>query len=325
MEPVILFTIYNCTKVSNYHQSVMFDESITGLNIKNDGVYIDATFGRGGHASGILEKLGEQGKVIAFDQDITAIEYANQQFNDSRLRLIHSPFANMHQILSEEELLGKINGILMDLGVSSPQLDNAARGFSFNADGPLDMRMNQNSGISAAQWLAAADEVEIANVIYEFGEERKSRHIASAIKRFQKKKPIETTLQLANIVTDVIKAKKNKHPATRTFQAIRIFINQELKQLSSTLKQALDLLAPEARLCVISFHSIEGRIVKQFIQQHSKQKQLPKGLPIMDSGIKPTLLKDLGKSFVTKEEVKNNKRSKSAILRIAQRTTKNVE
>ncbi|CAC9579490.1 16S rRNA (cytosine(1402)-N(4))-methyltransferase RsmH [thiotrophic endosymbiont of Bathymodiolus puteoserpentis (Logatchev)] len=310
---------------SHHHQSVMFDESIIGLKLKSNGVYIDATFGRGGHALGILEKLGDQGKLIAFDQDITAIEYANQQFNDSRLRLIHSPFVNMHQILSEEELLGKIDGIFMDLGVSSPQLDNAERGFSFNTEGPLDMRMNQSSGISVAQWLVSADEVEIANVIYEFGEERKSRHIASAIKRFQQEQPIKTTLQLANIVASVVKTKKNKHPATRTFQAMRIFINQELTQLSETLKQTINLLAPEGRLCVISFHSIEDRIVKQFIQQHSKQKQLPKGLPIMDSDVEQTLLQDLGKSFASKEELNNNKRSRSAILRIAQRTTKDVE
>lgn len=310
---------------SNHHQSVMFEASIQGLNIKDAGIYIDATFGRGGHALGILEKLGEQGRLIAFDQDITAIEYANQHFNDSRLTLIHSPFANMHQILSEQGLVSKIDGIFMDLGVSSPQLDNAQRGFSFNADGPLDMRMNQNAGVSVAQWLETADEAEIANVIYGFGEERKSRHIAHAIKRFQQQQPIETTLQLANIVASVVKTQKNKHPATRTFQALRIFINQELTQLSNTLEQTLDLLAPEGRLCVISFHSIEDRIVKQFIQRHSKQAQLPKGLPIMDSGTEQTPLKSLGKSFASKQEVKNNKRSRSAILRIAQRNQTNAK
>ncbi len=307
---------------SNHHQSVMFEKSIEGLNIKNDGIYIDATFGRGGHALGILNKLGEQGQLIAFDQDISAIEYANQHINDTRLTLIHSAFADMHQVLSEQGLLGKIDGILMDLGVSSPQLDNAQRGFSFNADGPLDMRMNQTRGISAAQWLAQADKVEIANVIYAFGEERKSRHIANAIKKFQVDTPLETTLQLANIVSSVVRSQKKKHPATRTFQAIRIFINQELKQLSETLEQTLNVLAPEARLCVISFHSIEDRIVKQFVRKYSKQKQLPKGLPIIDDGIQQTLLRDLGKSFASSEEISANRRSRSAILRIAQRTTK---
>ncbi|SFV87640.1 rRNA small subunit methyltransferase H [hydrothermal vent metagenome] len=307
---------------SNHHQSVMFNESIEGLAIKNNGIYIDATFGRGGHTQGILDKLGNDGKVIAFDQDISAIEYAQQNFNDKRLEVIHSPFANMHTILKERDLLGKINGILMDLGVSSPQLDNAQRGFSFNADGPLDMRMNQTTGINAAQWLATTNETDIANVIYKFGEERKSRHIATAIKRFQEEQPIETTLQLANIIASVVKTKKNKHPATRSFQAIRIFINQELKQLSDTLEQTLEILAPEARLSIISFHSIEDRIVKRFIQKYSKQKQLPRGLPIINIETKQMPLKDLGKSFASTEEIDNSRRSRSAILRIAERTTK---
>lgn len=306
---------------SNHHQSVMFTESIDALNIKTGGIYIDATFGRGGHTQGILDKLDKSGSVIAFDQDIHAVEFAKENFNDERLTVIHSAFTHMGEILNERNLSGKIDGILMDLGVSSPQLDNADRGFSFNSDGPLDMRMDQTSGISAAQWLENADAVEIANVIYEFGEERKSRHIASAIKRVQQDQAITTTLQLANIIAGVVRTKKNKHPATRSFQAIRIFINQELKQLAETLEQSVDLLAPEGRLSIISFHSIEDRIVKQFIQKHSKQKQLPKGLPVMNSDIQQTLFKDLGKQFASKVEVQNNKRSRSAILRIAKRTT----
>ena len=306
---------------SNHHQSVMFTESIDALNIKTGGIYIDATFGRGGHTQGILDKLDKSGSVIAFDQDIHAVEFAKENFNDERLTVIHSAFTHMGEILNERNLSGKIDGILMDLGVSSPQLDNADRGFSFNSDGPLDMRMDQTSGISAAQWLENADAVEIANVIYEFGEERKSRHIASAIKRVQQDQAITTTLQLANIIAGVVRTKKNKHPATRSFQAIRIFINQELKQLAETLEQSVDLLAPEGRLSIISFHSIEDRIVKQFIQKHSKQKQLPKGLPVMNNDIQQTLFKDLGKQFASKAEVQNNKRSRSAILRIAKRTT----
>jgi 16S rRNA (cytosine1402-N4)-methyltransferase len=185
--------------------------------------------------------------------------------------------------------------------------------------------MDQTKGMSAAQWLANADETEIANVIYQFGEERKSRHIASAIKKYQQNQSIDTTLQLANIIAGVVKSKKNKHPATRSFQAIRIFINQELKQLSEVLEQTIQLLAPKGRLCVISFHSIEDRIVKQFIQKYSKQKQLPKGLPIMDSGTQETMLKDLGKHFASKEELQVNNRSRSAILRVAQRTTLEAE
>ena len=305
---------------SNHHQSVMFTESIDALNLKTGGIYIDATFGRGGHTQGILDKLDKSGSVIAFDQDIHAVEFAKENFNDERLTVIHSAFTHMGEILSERNLSGKIDGILMDLGVSSPQLDNANRGFSFNSDGPLDMRMDQTSGISAAQWLENADAVEIANVIYEFGEEKKSRHIASAIKRVQQDQTITTTLQLANIIAGVVRTKKNKHPATRSFQAIRIFINQELKQLAETLEQSIDVLAPEGRLSIISFHSIEDRIVKQFIQKHSKQKQLPKGLPVMNSDIQQTLFKDLGKQFASKTEVQNNKRSRSAILRVAQRT-----
>ncbi|MDG2353640.1 MAG: 16S rRNA (cytosine(1402)-N(4))-methyltransferase RsmH [Gammaproteobacteria bacterium] len=310
---------------SNHHQSVMFTESIDVLNIKIGGIYIDATFGRGGHTQGILDRLDKSGSVIAFDQDIHAVEFAKENFNDERLTVIHSAFTHMEEILSERNLSGKIDGILMDLGVSSPQLDNADRGFSFNTDGPLDMRMDQTSGISAAQWLENADAVEIANVIYEFGEEKKSRHIASAIKRYQQDKAITTTLQLANIIAGVVRTKKNKHPATRSFQAIRIFINQELKQLAETLDQSINLLAPEGRLSIISFHSIEDRIVKQFIQKHSKQKQLPKGLPVMNIELEQTLFKNLGKQFASKDEVKNNKRSRSAILRVAQRTALKAE
>ena len=310
---------------SNHHQSVMFTESIDALNIKTGGIYIDATFGRGGHTQGILDRLDKSGSVIAFDQDIHAVEFAKENFNDERLTVIHSAFTHMGEILSERNLSGKIDGILMDLGVSSPQLDNADRGFSFNTDGPLDMRMDQTSGISAAQWLENADAVEIANVIYEFGEEKRSRHIASAIKRYQQDKAITTTLQLANIIAGVVRTKKNKHPATRSFQAIRIFINQELKQLAETLDQSINLLAPKGQLSIISFHSIEDRIVKQFIQKHSKQKQLPKGLPVMNIELEQTLFKNLGKQFASKDEVKNNKRSRSAILRVAQRTALKAE
>ena len=310
---------------SNHHQSVMFTESIDALNIKTGGIYIDATFGRGGHTQGILDRLDKSGSVIAFDQDIHAVEFAKENFNDERLTVIHSAFTHMGEILSERNLSGKIDGILMDLGVSSPQLDNADRGFSFNTDGPLDMRMDQTSGISAAQWLENADAVEIANVIYEFGEEKKSRHIASAIKRYQQDKAITTTLQLANIIAGVVRTKKNKPPATRSFQAIRIFINQELKQLAETLDQSINLLAPKGQLSIISFHSIEDRIVKQFIQKHSKQKQLPKGLPVMNIELEQTLFKNLGKQFASKDEVKNNKRSRSAILRVAQRTALKAE
>ena len=302
---------------SNHHQSVMFDESIKALDLIADGIYIDATFGRGGHSQGILDRLGDNAQLIAFDQDISAINYAKETFADPRLKLIHSPFAQMHTVIEDMGLTGKINGILMDLGVSSPQLDNAERGFSFNNEGPLDMRMNQTAGLSAAQWLAQAGEEEIANVIYQFGDEKKSRHIASRIKKFQLEQPLETTLQLANIVSEVVRGQKKKHPATRTFQAIRIFINEELKQLTETLEQSKQMLACNGRLSIISFHSIEDRIVKRFIQKNSRQKALPKGLPIFDQALEKMPFKDLGKQFASKDEVMHNKRSRSAILRVA--------
>jgi 16S rRNA (cytosine1402-N4)-methyltransferase len=302
---------------SNHHQSVMFDESIKALDLIADGIYIDATFGRGGHSQGILDLLGDNAQLIAFDQDISAINYAKETFADPRLKLIHSPFAQMHTVIEDMGLTGKINGILMDLGVSSPQLDNAERGFSFNNEGPLDMRMNQTAGLSAAQWLAQAGEEEIANVIYQFGDEKKSRHIASRIKKFQLEQPLETTLQLANIVSEVVRGQKKKHPATRTFQAIRIFINEELKQLTETLEQSKQMLACNGRLSIISFHSIEDRIVKRFIQKSSRQKALPKGLPVFDQALEKMPFKDLGKQFASKDEVTHNKRSRSAILRVA--------
>ena len=302
---------------SNHHQSVMFNESIDALDLIEQGIYIDATFGRGGHSQGILDRLGNQAKLIAFDQDLSAIEYAKDKFNDSRLTLIHSPFSQMHTVIETLGLSGKINGILMDLGVSSPQLDNADRGFSFQTEGPLDMRMNQTTGLSAAQWLAQANEEEIANVIYQFGDEKKSRHIASRIKKFQLEQPLETTLQLANLVSEVVRGQKKKHPATRTFQAIRIFINQELKQLTETLEHSKEVLTDNGRLSIISFHSIEDRIVKRFIQKNSRQKPLPKGLPVANQALEKMPFKDLGKQFASKDEVKHNKRSRSAILRVA--------
>ncbi len=305
---------------SHHHQSVMLEESIKGLALQSDGTYIDATFGRGGHSQTILDQLGPDGRLIAFDQDPSAVAYAREHFSDPRLQVIHAPFVQMQSTIAEMGLLGKIDGILMDLGVSSPQLDNADRGFSFHQDGPLDMRMDSSSGITASAWLEQADAKEIADVLYRFGEEKKSRQIASAIKRFQQENQLETTLQLANIIAQVIKGHQKKHPATRSFQAIRIFINQELQQLSSTLEQSLSILATGGRLSIISFHSIEDRIVKQFIRQHSRIKPPPKGLPIMDSDMQDTVLKDLGKQFASKEEVEHNLRSRSAILRLAERT-----
>lgn len=303
----------------SHHNPVMFNESIEGLNIKTDGIYVDATFGRGGHTSGILKSIGISGRVIAIDRDIEAVEYAKKHIKDDRFEIFHSAFDNITHILDELSLIGKIDGVLMDLGVSSPQLDNSDRGFSFNKDGPLDMRMDRTRGVSAAEWLSSASEADIADVIYMFGEEKKSRKIANAIKRHQKDSDIKTTAQLANIISRIVGGHQKKHPATRSFQAIRIFINQELTQLTDTLEQMLNLLAQGGRISLISFHSIEDRIVKRFIQEHSKQKILPKGLPVMDSKLERAPLVSIGKYFASKSELDENVRSRSAILRVAEK------
>jgi 16S rRNA (cytosine1402-N4)-methyltransferase len=307
------------TKESNYHDSVLFNEVLKGLNIKSGGIYVDATLGRCGHTQGILNHLDSLGRVIGFDQDIDAIKYAEINFSDPRLELIHSNFSNLNDELNKINLIGKVDGVLMDLGISSPQIDNADRGFSFNKDGLLDMRMDQSQRLTATEWLKETSEKEIADTLYQYGEEKRSRIIASTIKEYQKNSEIKTTLELANLISTVVKPGKNKHPATRSFQAIRIAINDELIMLSEALNQTIDALDKGGRLAVISFHSIEDRIVKQFIQKHSRPKQIPKGLPIMMNDTQPCLLKDLGKVKPSYEEIKINRRSRSAILRIAEK------
>ncbi|MDC0491895.1 16S rRNA (cytosine(1402)-N(4))-methyltransferase RsmH [Candidatus Pseudothioglobus singularis] len=307
------------TKESNYHDSVLFNEVLKGLNIKSGGIYVDATLGRCGHTQGILNHLDSLGRVIGFDQDIDAIKYAEINFSDPRLELIHSNFSNLNDELNKINLIGKVDGVLMDLGISSPQIDNADRGFSFNKDGLLDMRMDQSQRLTATEWLKETSEKEIADTLYQYGEEKRSRIIASTIKEYQKNSEIKTTLELANLISTVVKPGKNKHPATRSFQAIRIAINDELIMLSEALNQTIDALDKGGRLAVISFHSIEDRIVKQFIQKHSRPKQIPKGLPIMMNDTQPCLLKDLGKVKPSNEEIKINRRSRSAILRIAEK------
>ena len=306
-------------KKSNHHDPVLFNESLNSLNIKSNGIYIDATLGRCGHTRGILERLGKSGRVIGLDQDIDAIEYAKMNFADPRLSLIHSNFSKLNEQLKKLKLIGKVDGILMDLGISSPQIDNAERGFSFNKDGALDMRMDQSKKLTAAIWLKESSETEIANTLYQYGEEKRSRIIASTIKEYQKNKDIKSTLELAELIKTVVKTDKNKHPATRSFQAIRIAINDELKMLSEALNQTLDALAKNGRLAVITFHSIEDRIVKQFIHKHSRPKQLPKGLPIISDESNQRILKDLGKVKPTSEEIKINRRSRSAILRVVEK------
>ena len=303
----------------NHHNSVMLSESIDGLNVNNKGVYVDATFGRGGHTQCILDQLGDSGQLIAFDRDLEAVEFAKSNFNDPRLIVIHSNFSKLENELERLDLIGKIDGILMDLGVSSPQLDQAERGFSFNKDGPLDMRMDQTQPLTAAQWLNQSTELEIADALYLYGEEKRSRVIASTIKKYQKNNEIKTTLDLSNLITSVVRSGKNKHPATRSFQAIRIVINEELKQLSEALEQTIKALAINGRLSVITFHSIEDRIVKQFIRKYSRPKEAPKGLPIITNEENQCALKDLGKIMPSEHETMTNRRSRSAILRLAQK------
>lgn len=307
--------------ISHQHESVMLKQTIDGLDIHADGCYVDATLGRGGHTQAILEKLGDNGRLISFDRDQEAIDYVTKNISDTRLTLVHSAFSELTNILEEKELFGQVDGILWDFGVSSPQLDNAHRGFSFQNEGPLDMRMDTRQNKTAANWLAQASEKEIADVLYQFGEEKKSWAIARAIKAAQEKVEITSTIQLANIVASVVSSyKQKKHPATRTFQALRIYVNQELTQLQTALKQGLACLAHDGRMVMLSFHSLEDRLVKQFIQKHSKAKTLPRHLPIMAKQVEMPL-KSISRTFASKEEIAQNIRSRSAVLRVAQKVS----
>ena len=234
------------------------------------------------------------------------------------IKVFKKNFSSLAQVVKDLDLNGKIDGVLFDLGVSSPQLDNAERGFSFNKDGPLDMRMDRGSNLTVSQWLTKAKESEIANVIYHYGEEKKSRLIAKKIKEFIENKPIETTFELSNIIKTVVKSNQKKHPATRTFQALRIFINKELEILESTLEELIQVLSIHGRICIISFHSLEDRIVKKFIQKNSRPSPIPKGMPIQNNE-ETISLKDLGKLFPTQSEINSNIRSRSAILRVAEK------
>ena len=254
------------------HLPVMYAEALQQLAIKKDGIYLDCTFGRGGHSQGILNLLGPTGQLLAFDRDSDAInsDYAQAMLADERFRLKHSCFSQLENIIESAGLAGKIDGILLDLGVSSPQLDNPERGFSFLRDGPLDMRMDGSTGVSAEQWLASVDEKDLVKVLFEYGEEKFARRIARAIVEQRAQAPITTTRQLALLIEDAVSVReKHKHPATRTFQAIRIEINGELDELKVVLEQSARVLKPEGRLVVISFHSLEDRIVKRFIRNES--------------------------------------------------------
>lgn len=309
------------TAGANTHTSVLLQECVDGLAIRADGTYMDGTFGRGGHSAAILAQLGPEGRLYAVDKDAVAVAFGRERFaGDGRFHIAQRSFAELLDYAQEQGVAGRIDGLLLDLGVSSPQLDEADRGFSFMQDGPLDMRMNRDAGQSAAEWLAEADEGDIARVLKEYGEERFARRIARAIVETRVDAPLTTTAQLAALIAKASpKTEKHKHPATRSFQAIRIFINRELEDLSELLDQALELLAVGARLVIISFHSLEDRIVKRFMQDAARGEQFPKGLPVPDSARKPKL-KLIGKAIKpSAAEIEANPRARSAVLRIAER------
>lgn len=304
------------------HLTVLLDEALDGLAIKPDGIYIDGTFGRGGHSRALLSRLGEQGRLIAIDRDPQAIAAAQPLLADPRFQIVAGPFSRLAQYAEDLGLLGKIDGVLLDLGVSSPQLDDSERGFSFLRDGPLDMRMDPTSGRSAAEWLAVADVDEIAWVLKNFGEENWAKHIARSIVADRDETPFKNTKQLADLISRVLPSKeRNKHPATRSFQAIRIYINSELEEIEQALAGSLDALKPGGRLSVISFHSLEDRIVKRFIKKQSKGEELPPGLPLTEDQLNLNrTLKGLGKAIKpSKAEIERNPRARSSVLRVASR------
>jgi 16S rRNA (cytosine1402-N4)-methyltransferase len=303
------------------HTPVLPDEVLAGLAVRADGRYCDATFGRGGHTAAVLGALGPGGRVIAIDRDPDAIRAGRVRFaGEPRLTLVKGSFGRLEELVRATGLEGGLDGVLMDLGVSSPQLDEARRGFSFMQDGPLDMRMDNEAGQGAAQWLARAGERDIAAVLRTLGEERYANRIARAIVAARAAGPIERTGQLAAIVSAAVPTREpGKHPATRTFQAIRIHVNGELEALEAALPQAVRLLAPGGRLCVVSFHSLEDRIVKRFIRREEQGDPVYAGLPQVPAHARPRLVRVGRATHATEAEAAGNPRSRSAVLRVAER------
>jgi 16S rRNA (cytosine1402-N4)-methyltransferase len=297
----------------------MLHEAVQALAVKPGGVYVDGTFGRGGHSRLILSQLGETGQLWVFDKDPRAIATAQAlAAEDARVHVVHDSFKSM----SEHLKAATVDGVLLDLGVSSPQIDEAERGFSFRQDGPLDMRMDNSRGMSAAQWLSQVTEVELARVIKEYGEERFAKAIAKAIIVRREQAPFERTLDLANVVASHVRAyEKGQNPATRTFQAIRIAVNDELGDLNAVLEAVLGVLKPQGRLAVIAFHSLEDRPVKQFIAKHSQHSESLARMPLTQAQLPKLLLTDLGRQKPSAEEIAQNPRSRSAVLRVAQKNS----
>ncbi|GFZ78765.1 ribosomal RNA small subunit methyltransferase H [Pseudohongiella nitratireducens] len=303
------------------HETVLLKPAVDQLVSDSSGIYIDGTYGRGGHSREILSRLSENGQLLGIDKDPRAIESARElAASDARFSVKQCSFAGIGDELRSRDWLGKLDGVLLDLGVSSPQLDEAERGFSFTQDGPLDMRMNPQDGVSASEWIMNAAESEIADVLYHFGEERFSRRIAKAIVKARAEQRITRTLQLAEIVKEANPAwERHKHPATRAFQAIRIHVNNELSDVTELLEQVISWLRPGGRLVVISFHSLEDRIVKQFIRRHSQGEPIPRGVPIMDEE-RQVSLKKIGKAIMPeREETTVNPRARSAVMRVAEK------
>ena len=300
---------------------MLLEEVLVGLELQADGIYVDATFGRGGHSLAILREMNQDGRLYVFDKDPDAIDVARQLASgDERVVFIHAPFSDIEKRLDEHNLLGQVNGILFDLGVSSPQLDDAVRGFSFNRDGILDMRMNPQAGKSAADWINVAEKDDIVRVLKIYGEERFAKRIARRIVESRIEEQIVSTSQLADLIASAVpKREKGKHPATRSFQAIRIFINGELEELDLALKQVNNILCPGGRLAVISFHSLEDRIVKRFMKEQSLGDEFPLDLPVTADQLNPRM-KSIGKAIKPSDsEVDVNPRARSAVLRIAEK------
>lgn len=302
------------------HVPVLKDEVLQSLAIRADGLYVDATFGRGGHARGILAALGPAGRVLALDRDPDAVAAGHAlAATDPRLTVRHAAFSALGVVAREAGLEGRVDGVLLDIGVSSPQLDDPDRGFGFRTDGPLDMRMDPGSGVGAAEWLAGADEAEIAAVLWRYGEERASRRVARAICVARAARPITRTSELAAVIAGVVRGEPGRHPATRSFQAIRIHINREIDELEAVLPAAVACLAPGGRLCVISFHSLEDRIVKRYLRDHSRVDPALSGLPAVPASALPTL-RLCGRAVrASAAELAANPRARSAVLRVAER------
>ena len=305
------------------HAPVLHREVIEQMNIRADGLYVDGTYGRGGHAQSILERLGEHGRLIVMDKDPEAIDSARSKMGDDlRVTIVHDDYEHLPGLLAEMKLSAQVDGVLLDLGVSSPQLDDASRGFSFQKAGPLDMRMNPQEGESAAEWLQHADAESIAKVLWELGEERYSRRIARKIVETRDHQPIEDTADLSALIASCIpQREQKKHPATRSFQAIRIYINRELEHLTAILDSIFDVLKIGGRLLVISFHSLEDRIVKRFFKTQSSKPRVPRGLPLRESELVSNIrLRIIGKAFKAgPQELATNPRARSAVLRVAER------